>query len=161
MHQDQLSRTTSSPEAALTSVQRKDLLARLKRVQRLKCAIWFLKSVDVVYLNIADCYPKIVKQPMDLGTMERKLEDNVYASVAEYVSDFDLIVSNAINFNGCAHPVGIAAKTMQLYFRRYMKTLDEEGIKKPAGKRQKLVPEAESADQDESIEEDSEEDKED
>ena len=35
----------------------------------------FLEPVDYVALNILD-YPKIITQPMDLGTVKKKLDDN-------------------------------------------------------------------------------------
>lgn len=106
----------------LSSAQRSGLLDRMKNLKKVKSAVWFLKPVDIVALNIPQ-YPDIVKQPMDLGTMERKLKDNAYASVAEFVGDFELIVNNAITFNGPAHPVATTAQTMEAYFRKQMETL--------------------------------------
>ena len=45
----------------------------LKPLLKLDAASAFLVPVDPVSLNLPD-YPKIVKEPMDLGTIQKKLE---------------------------------------------------------------------------------------
>ena len=48
----------------------------------------------------AERYLEIVTQPMDLSTMKKKLADNQYKTVEEFVADVHLIADNAIKFNG-------------------------------------------------------------
>lgn len=45
-------------------------------------------------------YLEIIKQPMDLGTVKKKLNDGIYKSVQAFIDDLHLITSNAILFNG-------------------------------------------------------------
>jgi len=45
-------------------------------------------------------YPEVIKNPMDLLTVLRKLEKREYASVASLRADVDLIWDNAVLFNG-------------------------------------------------------------
>lgn len=44
-------------------------------------------------------YLSVIKQPMDLSTMDRKLAHGKYQNVAEFVQDFRLIVSNCKTYN--------------------------------------------------------------
>ena len=43
-------------------------------------------------------YSMVIKEPMDLWTLRRKLIDGVYTSVLEYKRDFRLIVDNALQW---------------------------------------------------------------
>lgn len=45
-------------------------------------------------------YLKIIKHPMDLSTVKKKLNDGVYKNVQSFIDDLHLITSNAIQFNG-------------------------------------------------------------
>lgn len=123
----------------VTPAQRTGLLDRMKNLKKVKSAVWFLKPVDPVALNIPS-YPDIIKQPMDLGTMERKLKENAYASVAEFVSDFELIVGNALQFNGPTHIVTQTAQTMEAYFRKQMESLPRADAPVPAKAVKKHAP---------------------
>ena len=44
-------------------------------------------------------YPKIVKNPMDLGTIHEKLKRNQYPSHLEFAADVRLVFSNCRLFN--------------------------------------------------------------
>ena len=44
-------------------------------------------------------YPKIVKHPMDLGTVQQKLEAARYAKVEDFLADVELVWKNAKLFN--------------------------------------------------------------
>jgi len=72
-------------------------------------SVYFNQPVDPVELNIPD-YPKIVKNPMDLGTVRNKLRDKRYENILEYATDIRLVFSNAMKYNPPPHPVhGYAA----------------------------------------------------
>ncbi|RFU30850.1 hypothetical protein B7463_g5499, partial [Scytalidium lignicola] len=59
-------------------------------------------------------YYNIIKHPMDLGTMTKKLKTLVYKSKAEFVSDLDLIWSNCLKYNAdLSHPLRRNANSMR------------------------------------------------
>lgn len=55
----------------------KQCLAIVKQLQRNPQAQWFLEPVDWKALKLHQ-YPKMIKNPMDLGTVEKKLADGKY-----------------------------------------------------------------------------------
>ncbi|KAI6899924.1 hypothetical protein KC355_g19763, partial [Hortaea werneckii] len=113
--------------APLTLAQKSSLLEKMKNLKKTKSSIYFTKPVDYVALNIPS-YPTIIKQPMDLGTMERKLKDGQYATVQDFVNDFELVVNNCRTFNGDQHPITTAAMSMEAYFRRMMETVPSPDV---------------------------------
>ena len=56
-------------------------------------------SIPVNVKKVTD-YLRIIKAPMDLGTMKKKAQKREYSSLEEFQADFDLIVSNAKLYNG-------------------------------------------------------------
>ena len=78
----------------------KQCLTVLKAVKRKKEAIFFLDPVDWKALNLP-LYPKLIKKPMDLGTVEQKLQDTpcAYKTVAAFADEVNLVWSNAQLFN--------------------------------------------------------------
>lgn len=50
-------------------------------------------------------YHLIVEQPMDLGTIKRKLSSKVYSSPNEFVDDVHLTFANAKKYNAKTHKV--------------------------------------------------------
>lgn len=58
----------------------------------------FLQPVDPIALNIPH-YTKIVKNPMDLGTVQTKLSNNKYENGDEFYQDIKLIFKNCYLFN--------------------------------------------------------------
>ena len=58
----------------------------------------FLQPVDYEGLGLDD-YPKIVKNPMDLGTIKERLNDNKYPFLQDVLSDIQLIWDNCKLFN--------------------------------------------------------------
>ena len=65
----------------------------------------FEEPVDPVALDIPD-YPKIVKRPMDLSTVHKRLHEGHYNScIQEFVEDMRLIFTNAVLFNDPKHQI--------------------------------------------------------
>ncbi|RKF71895.1 Transcriptional activator spt7 [Golovinomyces cichoracearum] len=59
-------------------------------------------------------YYSIIKHPMDLGTMTKKLKTLTYKSKAEFVVDLDLIWSNCLKYNvDLSHPLRRNANAMR------------------------------------------------
>ncbi|CAF0868296.1 unnamed protein product [Adineta steineri] len=91
--------------------------------------VWpFAKPVDVKNLNLSDYY-QIIKKPMDLGTVKRKLETREYASADEFATDVRLIFSNCYLYNGPhTDVVAMCKKVEQLFEDKFAKLPDEPAI---------------------------------
>ena len=104
----------------MTELQHKRLQEGMRNLKKGKHAPAFLKPVDPQALNLPT-YPDIIKNPMDLGTMEAKLKANEYNSVNEYIADLNLIVDNAITFNGAQHPVAQSGTMLRAHAAAQLK----------------------------------------
>ena len=132
--------TMSTPPAALAPADGDDSVTQ-PRVAHMKKVISNLKKsnasqafrlpVDPVALNIPT-YTEIVKEPMDLGTIDNKLKQGSYTSVADFVREFELIVGNCVKFNGRDHLVTQAAFKMQSSFNNQMSHLPKAGFAEPS-----------------------------
>jgi bromodomain-containing factor 1 len=58
----------------------------------------FLTPVDPVALGIPT-YPLIIKNPMDFGTVMKKLESSMYLEGSEFEEDVRLVFNNCFTFN--------------------------------------------------------------
>ncbi|OWZ16632.1 Transcription initiation factor TFIID subunit 1 [Phytophthora megakarya] len=74
-------------------------------------------------------YYQIVKQPMDLSTIRRKIEAKEYDSMREFVKDLELIVNNSRIFNGDPTKSIITANAQKVLRRAQdeMAALNAEG----------------------------------
>jgi len=103
-----------------------DSLAQCKAVVRdlrkHKDAGAFLEPVDWKQLGIMD-YPKIIKRPMDLGTIMKRLESGQYSSVQEVVADVDLVWGNAMTYNQDESFIYKMAADLKAYADRKMAPL--------------------------------------
>uniref|UniRef100_A0A8U8BKL5 Bromodomain-containing protein 2 n=1 Tax=Geospiza parvula TaxID=87175 RepID=A0A8U8BKL5_GEOPR len=68
------------------------------QLQYLHKAWPFRQPVDAVKLGLPD-YHKIIKQPMDMGTIKRRLENNYYWGAAECMQDFNTMFTNCYIYN--------------------------------------------------------------
>ncbi|EAW10502.1 putative transcription regulator BDF1 [Aspergillus clavatus NRRL 1] len=112
----------SNGEAAMTKVQHKFLLKGIQSLKRMNDARFFREPVDPIKMNIPH-YPQIIKHPMDLGTIERKLKNNEYKAAQAVVNDFHLMVQNAVTFNGPDHLVSQEGMKLQGTFEKQMVNL--------------------------------------
>lgn len=83
----------------------------------------FSEPVDPVKLQIPD-YLEIIKNPMDLGTIKRKLEANTYFDAKEFADDVKLTFENAKTYNPPSHDVHRWAEMLDAHFSRRWKLLD-------------------------------------
>ncbi|KAI0972968.1 hypothetical protein F4678DRAFT_459822 [Xylaria arbuscula] len=88
------------------------VLDEVKKVKYYAINQWFLAPVDPVALNIPN-YFKIIKKPMDLGTMTEKNYDGEYKSMKDLEKDMRLIVHNSEIFNGQDHDVTNQARQLE------------------------------------------------
>lgn len=79
----------------------------------------FRQPVDIVRLKIPD-YHAVVKQPMDISTVLRKLRSNPrgYAQPSEVADDMRLIWHNCRTYNGAQHPVTVCANLCSENFEK-------------------------------------------
>ena len=104
-------------DTPLTKAQQKFLLERLRNSKKIKAAAAFLQPVNPVALGIPT-YLDIIKQPMDMSTMESKLKADQYNTVNAFLADFSTMVQNSVTFNGREHAVSQAGLNLQAYFNK-------------------------------------------
>lgn len=86
----------------------------------------FMQPVDPVALHIPD-YFSIVKNPMDLGTIQKRLVDGSLTTVEEYAELVRLVFDNAILYNKPQDDVAIMAVTLSQLFEREFEQLQRLG----------------------------------
>ena len=89
----------------------------------------FASPVDPVELNLDD-YFDIIKKPMDLGTVQKKLEAGSYHAFGEFKADVRLTFDNAMKYNEDGTLVHNMAKELKKQFemdyKALMKQLEKE-----------------------------------
>ncbi|KAJ7107661.1 Bromodomain-containing protein, partial [Mycena crocata] len=117
-------------------------ISTIRSLKKQKDAPPFLHPVDPVALNIPH-YPSIVRTPMDLSTIERKLissnpskldpnpENPRYVSTDDFIADVRLIVKNCVLFNGADHPISAMARRVEEVFDKQIKNLPLPAEAKP------------------------------
>lgn len=118
MHLASVDRKTQLTPAKLKST----CLEALKGLQTHQHGWVFNCPVDPVELNLPD-YFDIVKKPMDLGTIQKKLENGVYQSVAEFSIDVNMTFDNAMTYNEDGSVVYEMAKELKVKFSSDYKKL--------------------------------------
>ena len=76
----------------------------------------FLEPVDPERDGAPD-YFKQIKKPMDLGTVQNKLNSRTYKNVQEWKDDVNLICTNAIQYNGKKSYIGAVATEISKIFK--------------------------------------------
>lgn len=95
-----------------------EVLKELVKAKHYENNHWFLKPVDAVALQIPT-YHKVIKKPMDLGTMQTKLNLGEYVSAKEFENDFGLIVKNCRKFNVVGEVVDAANRLEDLFKQKW------------------------------------------
>ncbi|KAL8873209.1 MAG: hypothetical protein Q9174_001292 [Haloplaca sp. 1 TL-2023] len=138
--------TQNASETAnpITIPQKKHLVKTISNIKRSIDGKPFDKPVDPVALGIPT-YFNVVKNPMDLRTLEDKLKQGDYPSLEAFKSDFNLIVENAIAFNGPDHFITGRARKMEATFERGLANLPGPEVQASASgdkKRKSSLPSA-------------------
>lgn len=95
----------------------------------------FARPVDPISLNIPD-YFEIVKNPMDLGTIRKRLENGVYRDWEDVAQDARLTFDNAMLYNPKSSEVHAVAKQFKRDFEvRYKAMLSKYELEIEQGKR--------------------------
>jgi len=82
----------------------------------------FYEPVDHIKLGIPQ-YPKIIKKPMDMLTMRRKLDAGEYPNAQKFYDDFKLMIRNCFTFNPEGTLVNQAGVELQKVFDDKWKAL--------------------------------------
>eukprot|EP00041_Stephanoeca_diplocostata_P024289 m.611022 g.611022 ORF g.611022 m.611022 type:complete len:789 (+) comp22497_c0_seq2:352-2718(+) len=125
----------------------------------------FLKPVDAVALGLSD-YHDIIKKPMDLGTVKKKLDAGVYKSAEAFMAEVDLVFQNCYKYNPAGSEVAILGKKLHKVYNGKAAMMPDEDpdedrrLAKQNKKSKKVhhVSYDDSSDDDDDAEEDSDDD---
>ncbi|KAF8338313.1 Bromodomain-containing protein [Cantharellus anzutake] len=92
----------------------------LYKKQHATYANFFYDPVDV---RQVPNYYKVIKSPMDLSTLKRKLEQKEYPNANTFLADWKLMMKNCVAFNPVGTMVYVAGQDMQRVFDEKWKGL--------------------------------------
>uniref|UniRef100_A0A3B4AE39 Bromodomain-containing protein 2 n=1 Tax=Periophthalmus magnuspinnatus TaxID=409849 RepID=A0A3B4AE39_9GOBI len=109
-----------------------DILKELFSKRHYAYAWPFYTPVDAVALGLHD-YHEVIKQPMDLGTVRKKIEERQYTNAKEFAADIRLMFSNCYKYNQPSDEVVYMARKLQDVFeaRYYKIPMDSESSHVP------------------------------
>uniref|UniRef100_UPI00398EECD6 bromodomain-containing protein 3-like isoform X2 n=1 Tax=Pristiophorus japonicus TaxID=55135 RepID=UPI00398EECD6 len=87
----------------------------------------FHVPVDAQKLNLPD-YHKIIKQPMDMGTIKKRLENNYYWSASECMQDFNTMFTNCYIYNKPGDDIVLMAQTLEKIFLQKVAQMPQEEV---------------------------------
>ncbi|XP_027002680.1 bromodomain testis-specific protein isoform X7 [Tachysurus fulvidraco] len=86
----------------------------------------FYEPVDAEALGLHD-YHEIIHQPMDLGTIKKKMDSREYTDALQFAADVRLMFSNCYKYNPPNHEVvAMARKLQEVFESRFSKIPDEQ-----------------------------------
>ncbi|XP_040601087.1 bromodomain-containing protein 3 isoform X1 [Mesocricetus auratus] len=108
----------------------------------------FYQPVDAIKLNLPD-YHKIIKNPMDMGTIKKRLENNYYWSASECMQDFNTMFTNCYIYNKPTDDIVLMAQALEKIFLQKVAQMPQEEVEllppAPKGKGRKPAAGAQSA----------------
>lgn len=122
---------TAKTATPITKAQQGVITRIMTNVKRIQASAAFRTPVDFVSLNILN-YPNVVKNPMDLKTLDDNLKAHKYPTVDAWVADFNLIVDNCRLFNGSEHDITKKASEMKANFDRQMEKMPGPDVTAPS-----------------------------
>lgn len=97
----------------------------LRKLCRLQGALPFLRPVDIM-LDGCPTYYQVIKEPMDMGTMRRKLQKGLYENVDQFNDDMKKVFANCYKFNPPGTPVYLMGQSVEEAFdKEWPKFLEE------------------------------------
>ncbi|KAH8818394.1 hypothetical protein F5882DRAFT_6131 [Hyaloscypha sp. PMI_1271] len=102
----------------------KEVLVEIQKPKHYSITNPFMIPVDPVALNIPN-YFTVIKRPMDISTVAKKLDEGNYSTAPEFEKDFRLIVSNCLRFNPPGNPVHLMGKQLEELFESQWVKKDE------------------------------------
>ena len=105
---------------------RKHCINVMKQLIAHPLAHMFLEPVDPDR-DEAPGYFDVIKKPMDLTTISKKLDNKEYVNVHQWKDDVVVTFNNAINYNGKNSPVGIIAGELNNLFKGLSRSIVDDG----------------------------------
>ncbi|CAE1317378.1 Bromodomain-containing protein 4B,Bromodomain testis-specific protein,Bromodomain-containing protein 3,Bromodomain-containing protein 4,Homeotic protein female sterile,Bromodomain-containing protein 4A,Bromodomain-containing protein 2 [Acanthosepion pharaonis] len=99
----------------------------VKAVWKHQFAWPFHQPVDAEKLNLPD-YHKIIKSPMDLGTIKKRLETNYYHSAKQCISDFNTMFTNCYVYNKPGEDIVLMAQTLEKLFLQKVAQMPQDEV---------------------------------
>ncbi|NXC16182.1 BRDT protein, partial [Corythaeola cristata] len=97
----------------------------MKAIWRHKFSWPFHQPVDAVALNLPDYY-SIIKKPMDLSTIKKRLEHNYYTKAVECIEDFKNMFFNCYIYNKPGDDVVFMAQELEKVFMQKIAQMPPE-----------------------------------
>ncbi|ROL47506.1 Bromodomain-containing protein 3 [Anabarilius grahami] len=121
----------------------------VKTLWRHQFAWPFYQPVDAIKLGLPD-YHKIIKNPMDMGTIKKRLENVYYWSASECMQDFNTMFTNCYIYNKPTDDIVLMAQALEKIFLQKVALMPQEEVellppapkgkgRKPAGPGQQDV----------------------
>uniref|UniRef100_A0A8C8Y980 Bromodomain-containing protein 2 n=1 Tax=Panthera leo TaxID=9689 RepID=A0A8C8Y980_PANLE len=108
----------------------------------------FYQPVDAIKLNLPD-YHKIIKNPMDMGTIKKRLENSYYWSASECMQDFNTMFTNCYIYNKPTDDIVLMAQALEKIFLQKVAQMPQEEVEllppAPKGKGRKPAGGTQSA----------------
>uniref|UniRef100_A0A3B3VH33 Bromodomain-containing protein 2 n=1 Tax=Poecilia latipinna TaxID=48699 RepID=A0A3B3VH33_9TELE len=99
----------------------------LKSLWRHHFAWPFHEPVDAIKLGLPD-YHKIIKNPMDMGSIKKRLENNYYRSASECMQDFNTMFTNCYIYNKPTDDIVLMAQSLEKAFLQKVAQMPQEEI---------------------------------
>ncbi|XP_077591300.1 bromodomain-containing protein 4 isoform X2 [Stigmatopora nigra] len=87
----------------------------------------FYLPVDSIKLNLPDYYT-IIKTPMDMGTIKKRLENSYYWNAQECIQDFNKMFTNCYMYNKPSDDIVLMAKALEKAFLQKVADMPQEEI---------------------------------
>uniref|UniRef100_A0A8I3WJ49 Bromodomain testis-specific protein n=1 Tax=Callithrix jacchus TaxID=9483 RepID=A0A8I3WJ49_CALJA len=85
----------------------------------------FQRPVDAVKLKLPDYYT-IIKNPMDLNTIKKRLENKYYVKASECIEDFNTMFSNCYLYNKPGDDIVLMAQALEELFMQKLSQMPQE-----------------------------------
>ncbi|XP_059998466.1 bromodomain testis-specific protein isoform X2 [Lagenorhynchus albirostris] len=121
------------PPAYINTKKNGRLTNQLQYLQKVVLkALWkhsfswpFQQPVDAVKLKLPDYYT-IIKNPMDLNTIRKRLEHKYYVKALECIEDFNTMFSNCYLYNKPGDDIVLMAQALEKLFRQKLSQMPQE-----------------------------------
>ncbi|XP_048858522.1 bromodomain-containing protein 3b isoform X7 [Brienomyrus brachyistius] len=87
----------------------------------------FYQPVDAIKLSLPD-YHKIIKNPMDMGTIKKRLENSYYWSASECMQDFNTMFTNCYIYNKPTDDIVLMAQALEKIFLQKVAQMPQEEV---------------------------------
>uniref|UniRef100_A0A671XD97 Bromodomain containing 4 n=1 Tax=Sparus aurata TaxID=8175 RepID=A0A671XD97_SPAAU len=85
----------------------------------------FHAPVDAIKLNLPDYYT-IIKNPMDMGTIKKRLENSYYWNAQECIQDFNTMFTNCYIYNKPGDDIVLMAEALEKAFLQKVTEMPQE-----------------------------------